>query len=243
MAKDPAFLFYSQQFYESTRLMFPEERACYLDLLIYQHQNGSIPLDNSRIHLYCTGVSNEVVNQVLNQKFNQTDEGWVNKKMEGVINERKIGNPKKRAYGTLAGLLSANNLSDEEKKIVKKSFNVDDYIQLDPNQIKEEIKCWFYNLVNSFVNNNKDKDKDKSKDIVNTKTKVFKIPTVKEIKEFCQERENRIDSQKFHDFYQGKGWMIGKNKMKDWKACVRTWERNDSSNGNSTQANTEDDNR
>jgi hypothetical protein len=77
----------------------------------------------------------------------------------------------------------------------------------------------------------------------NKKSKKFQIPTVEEIKNYCQERENRIDSQKFYDFYQGKGWMIGKNKMKDWKACVRTWERNDNSNGNSSQINTDDDNR
>lgn len=57
----------------------------------------------------------------------------------------------------------------------------------------------------------------------------FSIPTIKEIKDYCSERNNSVDADKFYDFYQGKGWMVGKNKMKDWQACVRTWEKN--SNG------------
>ena len=42
---------------------------------------------------------------------------------------------------------------------------------------------------------------------------------------YCQERGNAVDAGKFHDFYASKGWMVGKTKMKDWKAAVRTWER------------------
>lgn len=53
---------------------------------------------------------------------------------------------------------------------------------------------------------------------------VFKTPTVEEVKTYCSERKNGVNAQKWHDFYTGKGWMVGKNKMKDWKAAVRTWE-------------------
>jgi hypothetical protein len=45
------------------------------------------------------------------------------------------------------------------------------------------------------------------------------------VKEYCRERNNGIDAEAFIDFYESKGWFIGKNKMKDWKAAVRTWER------------------
>lgn len=51
-------------------------------------------------------------------------------------------------------------------------------------------------------------------------------PSLDEVKQYCQERNNDVDPQKFIDFYSAKGWMIGKNKMKDWKAAVRTWEKN-----------------
>lgn len=78
-----------------------------------------------------------------------------------------------------------------------------------------------------------DIDKDKEKDIESIETKSsdeprsnkFIKPTVEEIAEYCRERNNGIDAQQFYDFYESKGWLIGKNKMKDWKAAVRTWER------------------
>lgn len=53
----------------------------------------------------------------------------------------------------------------------------------------------------------------------------FKKPTVDEIKEYCKERQNNVDANTFYDFYESKGWLVGKVKMKDWKACVRTWEK------------------
>ena len=55
----------------------------------------------------------------------------------------------------------------------------------------------------------------------------FIAPTVEEVKAYCQERNNNVDPVTFVNFYSSKGWMVGKNKMKDWKACVRTWERSE----------------
>lgn len=67
----------------------------------------------------------------------------------------------------------------------------------------------------------------------NTKGSFVK-PTIIDIKEYCKERKNNVDSETFFDFYESKDWLIGKNKMKDWKACVRTWEksRNNKNNTN-----------
>ena len=53
----------------------------------------------------------------------------------------------------------------------------------------------------------------------------FTPPTLESIKSYCDHRNNKIDPQQFYDFYESKGWMICKNNMKDWKACIRTWER------------------
>jgi hypothetical protein len=63
----------------------------------------------------------------------------------------------------------------------------------------------------------------------NIKRKVFTKPTAEEVKAYCVERKNNVDPDKFIDFYESKGWLIGKNPMKDWKACVRTWEKGGSS--------------
>ena len=54
----------------------------------------------------------------------------------------------------------------------------------------------------------------------------FTPPSVDEVSDYCNQRNNSVDAETFIDFYQAKGWMVGKNKMKDWKACVRTWETN-----------------
>ena len=56
------------------------------------------------------------------------------------------------------------------------------------------------------------------------KTKI--PPEFEDVKAYCDERKNGIDAQRFIDYYEARGWMIGKNKMKDWKAAVRTWEKN-----------------
>ena len=55
---------------------------------------------------------------------------------------------------------------------------------------------------------------------------VFSKPSLEELKTYCKERKNTVDADTFINFYESKGWMIGKNKMKDWKAAVRTWEKN-----------------
>lgn len=62
-------------------------------------------------------------------------------------------------------------------------------------------------------------------------TKRFVKPTIQEIKAYCDERKNNVDAVTFFNFYESKGWKIGSNSMKDWKASVRTWEK---SRSNST---------
>lgn len=84
----------------------------------------------------------------------------------------------------------------------------------------------------------KEKEKEKEGEIENecypptplpggTKAKRFIPPTVDEVAAYCQERGNGLDPEAFVDFYASKGWMVGKNPMKDWKAAVRTWERSE----------------
>lgn len=58
----------------------------------------------------------------------------------------------------------------------------------------------------------------------------FVKPKVEEIDSYCKERKNNVDAQQFFDYYESKGWKVGKSPMKDWKSAVRTWERNDFNN-------------
>lgn len=57
----------------------------------------------------------------------------------------------------------------------------------------------------------------------------FCPPTTEEVKNYVFEQGYNVDAERFVDFYKSKGWMIGKNKMKDWKAAVRTWDKSNES--------------
>lgn len=77
---------------------------------------------------------------------------------------------------------------------------------------------------------------EKEKEVSDKKR--FKPPTVEDVRAYCEERQNGVDAQHFIDYYQARNWMLGKTKMKDWKAAVRTWERNNNastSNSRSTK--------
>ena len=65
---------------------------------------------------------------------------------------------------------------------------------------------------------------NKNKEIRIT-NKYFNKPTILEVKNYCILRNNNIDAEAFISFYESKGWMIGKNKMKDWKQAMITWEK------------------
>ena len=60
--------------------------------------------------------------------------------------------------------------------------------------------------------------------------KHFVPPSTEEVARYCRERKNGVDPEKFVDFYSAKGWMIGKNKMQDWRAAVRNWEKSQKEN-------------
>ena len=72
------------------------------------------------------------------------------------------------------------------------------------------------------------------------KTKRFIPPTLEEVRSYCKERNNNVDAERFVDFYESKGWMIGKNKMSSWRAAVRTWERNTGGTIKTTNSNIDD---
>ena len=61
---------------------------------------------------------------------------------------------------------------------------------------------------------------------IDDKPKRFTPPTFDEVKAYCIERKNNVDAQRFIDYYTANGWKVGRNSMKDWKATVRTWEKN-----------------
>ena len=72
------------------------------------------------------------------------------------------------------------------------------------------------NIENKYINNNSLYKKSISH---------FQKPSLDEIRQYCISRGNKIDPEQFFNFYESKGWIIGKSPMKDWRAAVRTWEK------------------
>lgn len=90
------------------------------------------------------------------------------------------------------------------------------------------------NISNEFNNNDNDNERYVNESLTNRerivkeKPKRNIIPPEREwVKAYCKERNNNVDPEKFYDFYESKGWKVGKEKMKDWQASVRTWEKDD----------------
>lgn len=119
---------------------------------------------------------------------------------------------------------------DENGNVIRAKIEYEYNIYEKPNQ--ESCNQGIENLgvenqgqINKEVQSKENKKETVSKDTAKNVTK-FKKPTVDEVREYCEERKNNIDAQQFVDYYESKGWLVGKSPMKDWKACVRTWERN-----------------
>lgn len=83
------------------------------------------------------------------------------------------------------------------------------------------------NKTSNDKDNDKEKDKDNEKIRERENRKRFTPPTMDEVRAYCSERNNSVDAQMFIDFYASKGWRVGNQPMKDWKAAVRTWEKRD----------------
>ena len=69
---------------------------------------------------------------------------------------------------------------------------------------------------NEYINNNSLYKKGSSH---------FQKPSLEAIREYCSSRGNNVDAEQFFNFYESKGWVVGKSPMKDWKAAIRTWEK------------------
>jgi hypothetical protein len=117
----------------------------------------------------------------------------------------------------------------------------DDRVSIHIPKFTELLDNWQNNKISRIKKTNKllaskevevevevEVDKDIKKKVTKQRQQ-FSIPSLEEVKAYCQERNNSINPQQFLNYYQAKGWMIGQNKMKDWKAAVRTWEQRDES--------------
>jgi len=115
--------------------------------------------------------------------------------------------------------------SPNQYKLVsfKKYTSLDTVHSTAETTVSSEVETTVKTTVHSTDLYKLKQNKDK-KDIDKSISKKFTPPTLEEVFVYCQERNNNVDAERFINHYTAKGWFIGKNKMKDWKAAVRTWE-------------------
>ena len=162
------------------------------------------------------GLSEHVdeVAYVLSKFFTETETGFSQKRIDLEIKKYKSNAKNKSRAGKASAKArqakASSKVTGVEQVLNTPSTNVELNINHKPITNNQEP------LTNLVI-------KDK---VAKAPIKKFIPPTVDDVYQYCNERCNNVDAQNFVDHYVANGWMRGKAKIKDWKACVRTWEKN-----------------
>ena len=146
------------------------------------------------------------VEYVLNKYFPFDGENWVNKRASSEIAKFH----KQKKANSRAGKASAEA---RKRKASERPFN-DRSTTVQPTNNQEPLT------------NNHKPVKDNGANATR-----FRPPTVDEVRTYCQEKGHNIDPERFVNFYDSKGWMVGKNKMQKWKAAVANWSKKHAQDG------------
>lgn len=172
-----------------------------------------------------------VMRKELNEKSDKTIRKVLNRLAEkGYITKRQINNPNGQFGGMdieftdKAFSIAEGKNTDAANLPVGKNA---ESVNLPPNNTN--------NINNTDVNTNTDDNIIRSVVLFPTKKVAFIKPNIKEIEMFCSTEGINVDAKQFYYFYESKGWMVGKNKMKNWKAALRTWERKAKSNNTANE--------
>ena len=129
------------------------------------------------------------------------------------------------------GCVKKQKGSKKEAKNKQKRSKEEANVNVNHNvNVNEECKSELINENSNLMENHNIENNFKGVEIEAVKNKKFTKPTIQEIKNYCLERKNNVDANKFFNYYEANGWKVGKNPMKDWQACVRTWEGNNYGN-------------
>lgn len=261
--KSPAFQLYASDFLTDTSEFEVETVGVYIRLLCTQWANNDLPSDLKKV-ARIGGVSYEkmaIIWKELSGKFTETSEGrMVNPRLEGIRQAKsefiekardagKAGAEKRWGKSIKNDGFPVEPKTSDDKNSKPYSHPSSDHIGVpyeNPNMVNIALQS------SSSISNISSKE-----DIVivpplspesgeeqpkSTKSKrekrsrePFVVPTVDEVKAYCQDRRNSVNAVKFHNYYTSKGWKVGNTPMKDWKAAVRTWENNDYDNGKTIQ--------
>ena len=176
-------------------------RLLYYDLVQEGDDEGFV--DNPKTIMRLTGATNDDMNILLSKKFVILPD-----EQKGVVVIK---------HWFIHNYIRKDRMTETNYKELKELLSFDEN-----GSYTMATKC----LPSDNQMSAQDKlSKDKlSKD--NNNNKRFIKPTVEQIQEYIDSRHTNVDAERFFDYYESNGWKVGKNPMKDWKACVRTWEKN-----------------
>lgn len=137
------------------------------------------------------------------------------------IHKRQVNSENRKKTSTPA---PAENVEDvvTVEQVLNEEVSTENEIKGTETNQNENLE---QEIPSAELNRNEMNGIEKKRNEVNEKHSHFQKPTVAEIESYCQERKNGINAQRFFDYYESKGWVVGKSPMKDWKASVRTWEQ------------------
>lgn len=208
--KPPAFQFYPQDYLSSSRVaeMTLEEEGAYIRLLCYCWTTGSIPADPERCaKLAGKGCTVEIATNV-QRAFNEspTDpERLLHDRLEKERENQKY----RRQMASLAGKKSGESRAKISKKPAKSQESNGRLTDVQRN--------------GNTSSSSSDEDGDTLK---KPNRRIFQVPTYDEVEIYIEEHAPGVNPEVFYRFYESKGWMVGKNKMKNWRAAVGTWKAN-----------------
>jgi hypothetical protein len=214
MAKDPAFLFYYQDFLVGSDDMTNEEVGAYIRCLCHQASKGSV----TEKHMKKICMTSDV-HEIVKSKFEVNDEGnFINQRLSTEI-LRRVAFSESRRNNRL------KKTSDKDMMIISNSY--DKHMETETETETENIN---------------------TTEIV-TKRKKFLKPNEDDLYNFMGELNSKGNNflsdarlisfvREFIDYYEGNGWKIGKNPMKDWQSTARRWMRNEYDKTNNQKPNT-----
>lgn len=226
------------------------QRYLFLECLFIMYSNNGYLSNNkdllqNRLRTEITNSDWEAVTKEFlleGENFTSTS---VNKRLKRAISNRENG----KKGGAPKGNKNATKQPNQPKKTTQNNpplerererereskREIEDNILLEKESKNKTTKIENIDeVVFKEVNSTDLKSEEISKKKVAPK-KRFSKPTIVEIREYCFERNNQVNPEKFFDHYESNGWMVGKTKMKDWKAAIRTWEKNTFNNQNQNQ--------
>ena len=188
---------------KDTQHLTPIEHYIYRELMDWYYlDENPIPQDIKLItrRLRLGSENDQYTIDVLQEFFNETENGWEH----GRIN---------REIQSYKGMCEANRINGSKGGRPTKPKKTQPVKIVNPNE--SEINPNHKPLTN---NHNKEKKKKNGR---------FAPPSLTDIQNYIQERRYSVNGKSFFAHYESNGWMVGKNKMKDWQAAIRGWQARD----------------